>query len=195
MTSLPLKCDAYYLANFLSEQQATALYAEIMSIFDVTDKRIAMADGGEYIAETASYIFTDEQYTSFDALPEVWGARSPWTVLLAAVREQIHQQTGVGFQVARCVYYQDGTEGVSFHRDLPAYGSTSQIVSLSLGAERDFAIRHGEEDKDPFILSLASGSLLFMGEGFQDVYEHSLPLDEQCHQPRLNLTFRKYGWD
>jgi len=93
------------------------------------------------------------------------------------------------------VYYKDGSEGVSFHCDLPAYGTTSQIASLSLGAERDFDIRGVSGDSDPLTINLASGSLFFMGGGFQDLYEHALPLDEGCSQPRVSLTFRRYGWD
>lgn len=195
MKQLPLQCEAYYLENFLSEEEAAILFSEILSVFDVTNKHMTMADGSVYTAETATYIFTDEEYMSFDAIHEVWGGRSLWTPLLARVREQVREQTGVNFQVARCVYYKDGTEGVSFHRDLPAYGSTSQIASISLGAVRDFEIRNISGDNQPLKVGLASGSLLFMGDGFQDLYEHGLPLDEGCSLPRLNLTFRRYGWD
>lgn len=195
MKSLPLQCEAYYLDNFLSKGDAAALYLDILNVFDITNKNVTMADGSVYIAETATYIFSDEECTSFDKIPEVWGGRSAWTPLLARVREQVREQTGVNFQVARCVYYKDGNEGVSFHRDLPAYGSTSQIASLSLGAERNFAIRSVGGDMEPLIISLDSGSLLFMGDGFQDLYEHGLPLDTGCCLPRLNLTFRRYGWD
>ena len=103
--------------------------------------------------------------------------------------------TGVKFQVARCIYYQDGSEGVDFHQDLPAYGDTDEIVSLSRGAERDSVLRDVADSDDRFSIRLASGSLLFMGEGTQENYEHALPHDENCHQPRLNLTLSKYGWE
>jgi hypothetical protein len=34
-----------------------------------------------------------------------------------------------------------------------------------------------------------------MGERFQDRYEHALLADDHCTRPRLNLTFRRFGWD
>jgi len=123
-----------------------------------------MWDGSDYINQIGGVLFADPELTSLDALPEVWGRRAPWTHSLAAIRDRIADQTRAHFRVARCAYYEDGAAGTDFHADLPAYGSTSAIASLSLGAKREFAFRLAA---DP----------------------------EHCHQPRINLTFRKYGWD
>ena len=195
MNPLPLNCRAFYHADFLSEHEASVLFDEITMGFDVTNRIVKMQDGSEHIAETGSFIFADPELTSFEALPEVGGGRAAWTDSLADIRERIAVATGVKFQVARCIYYQDGSEGVDFHRDLPAYGDTDEMASLSLGAERDFVLRDIADSEGRFSIRLASGSLLFMGEGTQENYEHALPHDENCHQPRLNLTFRKYGWE
>lgn len=195
MRPLPIKCEAFYRADFLSGAEAEALFSEILSGFDVTDRRVRMFDGTEYIARAGAYMFADPELTSFEALPEVWGQRSPWTDSLTHVRDRITRQTGVRFQVARCVYYKDGSEGVDFHVDLPAYGTTSAIASLSLGAERKFVFRSTSDPAERFSINLSPGSLLYIGEGCQDLYEHALPRDERCGQPRLNLTFRKYGWE
>lgn len=195
MKLLPIQCEAYYLADFLRGAEAEALFAEILSGFDVTDRRVRMIDGTEYISEAGGYIFADTELTSFEALPEVWGQRSPWPDSLALVRDRITRQTGIRFHVARCVYYKDGSEGVDFHTDLPAYGSTSAIASLSLGAEREFVFRGTSDTAERFSIRLSSGSLLFIGAGCQELYEHALPRDERCGKPRLNLTFRKYGWE
>lgn len=195
MTPLPINCEAFYRADFLGAAEAEALFAEILSGFDVTNKVVSMGDGSEHIAETGTYMFADPELTSFDVIPEVWGARSPWTESLSHVRERIEEETGVRFQVARCVYYQDGSEGMGFHRDLPAYGSTATIASLSLGAEREFVFRSMSDHDERFTIRLSAGSLLFMGEGCQELYEHGVPRNEHCNEARLNLTFRKYGWD
>lgn len=195
MTPLPLNCEVFYRVDFLGVDEAETLFAEIVSSFDVTNKLVKMGDGSEYTAETGTYMFADPELTSFDIIPEVWGARSPWTESLAHVRDRIEEETGVRFQVARCVYYQDGSEGMGFHRDLPAYGSTSAIASLSLGAEREFVFRSTSDHAEQFTIHLPAGSLLFMGEGCQENYEHGVPRNEHCSKARLNLTFRKYGWD
>jgi alkylated DNA repair dioxygenase AlkB len=193
--SLPLNCTAFYQSGFLAEGEATALFTEITSGFDVTNRIVKMQDGSEFVAETGNYIFCDSRLTSFEALPEVWGSRAAWTDSLADIRDRIVEVTGVRFHVARCVYYQDGSEGVDFHRDEPAYGDTSEIASLSLGAEREFIMRSVDDPDDRFSIWLESGSLLFMGKGSQQNYEHALPHDDNCQLPRLNLTFRRYGWE
>lgn len=153
-----------------------------------------MVGANEYVNQIGGFIFADLELTSFDALPEVWGRRAAWTSSLAAVRDRIAVQTGARFQVARCAYYENGLAGVDFHVDLPAYGTTAVIASLSLGAERQFVLRSTVDPTDQVSLSLASGSLLFMGEGCQERYEHAL-LRDGCREPRVNLTFRKYGWE
>jgi hypothetical protein len=84
MNLLPIRCEAYYLADFLSGAEADALFSEILSGFDVTDRRVRMCDGTEHISETGAYMFADPELTSFDALPEVWAkdrpgpTRLPW---------------------------------------------------------------------------------------------------------------------
>ena len=195
MKLLPIQCEAYYLADFLSGAEAEALFSGIVSGFDVTDKRVRMFDGTEYLNEIGGYIFADPELTSFEALPEVWGQRSPWTDSLALVRDRITEQTGVRFQVARCAYYKDGSAGSDFHSDLPAYGATSGIASLSLGAKREFVFRSTSDAAERFSMHLSPGSLLYIGEGCQELYEHALLRDERCGKPRLNLTFRRYGWE
>ena len=96
-------------------------------------------------------------------------------------------------QVARCIYYKDGSEGADFPGDLPAFGPTSAVASLSLGAEREFVFRSTSDAARRFSIHLSPGSLLFVGEGCQEIYEHALLRNERCDKPRLNLTFRKYG--
>lgn len=195
MEPLPLQCEAHYYDDFLSAEQADALFAEIVEQFDVTDKRIQMFDGSEYIHETGIYMFCDPQLTGFEYLPEVWGARSSWPAALADVRDKVAEKIGGHFQVARCLYYRDGSEGLAFHCDPPAYGDTSAIASLSLGAEREFIFRRKDNHNEQLSLKLSSGSLVFMGRGCQENYEHGVPYDANCQRPRLNISFRKFGFD
>lgn len=192
---LPLKCPVLYFPDFIGRAEANELFKEIVSNFDVTDKRMKLADGGEFLAENACFLFADAELVGFDTIAEVWGKRAPWPDFLADIRDQIAALTGVRFQVARSVYYVDGNEGIDFHRDLPAFGNTDEIASLSLGAERHFVFRDIADKEKCFTLRLASGSLLFMGDGCQALYEHGLPRDARCRAPRLNITFRKFGWD
>ena len=195
MKALPINCEAHYFEDFLAPAEASALFDEIYNGYEITRKVIKMADGSEYAAENSTYLFVDPELMSFDALPEVWGGRSPWPESLEKIRDRIELETGSRFQVARSVFYKDGSESMGPHRDLPAYGSTTPIASISLGAEREFVIRPLDPADASLSLMLKSGSLLFMGEHFQERYEHELPACQQVLEPRINLTFRRYGWD
>ncbi len=192
MRQLPLNCEVYYIADFLGPAEAESLYHEITTGFDVTNRVIIMADGSEIVTGNGNYLFCHPELTSFKKLHETFGARAAWTDSLIGVRERIYEQTGHCFDVASCNYYQDGADYIDFHHDLPAFGPTDHIASLSLGAEREFVIRSINDPTEIHSLVMASGSLIFMGEGCQERFEHSVPPDLHCTKPRLNLSFRKY---
>jgi hypothetical protein len=195
MMTLPVNCEAWYDPDFLDPEDAAALFTEITDNYDVTNKAIPMADGSEFFAETAVFLFADAELLSYDNFPAAWGGRAPWPAKLAGVRDRIEELAGVRFQVARCVYYRDGTEGVDFHVDEPAYGSTEVIASLSLGADREFGLRSLTNSAEEFRVVLTNGSLLCMGKHCQSRYEHALFRSDSCAEPRINLTFRRYGWE
>jgi len=195
MMTLPLNCEAWYERDFLGLEDAAALFAEITDNYDVTNKVVPMADGTEFVADTGAFLFADAELLSYEKFPAAWGGRAPWPERLASVRERIEEVVGIRFQVARCVYYRDGTEGVDFHVDEPAYGSTEVIASLSLGAEREFGLRSLTDPEDEFRIILGHGSLLYMGKHCQSRYEHALFHSGSCTEPRINLTFRRYGWE
>lgn len=194
MNSLPLDCEAKYWKRFLDPVEAEKLFEQLSSQFEVKNRIIKMEDGSEHEGETGMFLFTDANLTSFEAFPSVWGGRSEWPASLAVVRDRIESEIGIRFPVARCVYYRDGNDGMEFHSDPPAYGSTDSIASLSLGSEREFVFRSLVDTEDIYTLTLATGSLLYMGDHCQDRYEHGVPRCES-KEPRINLTFRKYGWE
>ena len=84
---------------------------------------------------------------------------------------------------------------MAYHSDPSAYGNTDCIASVSLGAEREFLLRDQENPDETYSYLLENGSLIIMGEHCQEHYEHAVPPDPTCHAPRINLTFRKFGWD
>lgn len=193
--SLGLQCEASYCADFISREDADVLFEDLVTHYDLTNSTIKMADGSQFEAENRFYLFVDEPLMSYDLLPQVWGSRSVWPESLLAVRNKISDVYGTCFPVARCVFYQDGSESMAFHSDSPAYGATDAIASLSLGAQREFVLRPVEHKQNLTTITLASGTLLFMGGGCQEHYEHALLSKSDCHQSRLNITFRKYGWE
>lgn len=194
MFKLPADCDLFYDETFLSATEADALYSELDTEFNLTNRTITLADGSLFEMDTGCYLFTDSELTSTDKLPAAWGERSPWTESLQKVRDRIESITDSKFHVARCVLYRDGTEGIDYHQDLPAYGSTDVIASLSLGTERTFSLRCAITHQEQLSLRMPHGSLLIMGKGCQQHYEHAVPCEPDCQKPRLNITFRRFGY-
>lgn len=180
--SLPL---ALY-PDFLPEAEADALLAELLADYPVT---VPPPHG-----RLGAYFFGDPECMTLKALPELWGARSEWPASLRSVRDRIADLVGVCFEVTRTIYYANGEDEVGYHSDLPAYGRTDTIASLSLGAERNFALRRVADPEDLQVIRLPHGSLVVMLQGCQESYEHALLPEPECHAPRLNLTFRRFGW-
>ena len=68
------------------------------------------------------------------------------------------------------------------------------IASLTLGAERDFIFKHQDRKKNNLEnvkILLKDGMLLLMKNPTNTFWYHGLPPRKSCHQPRINLTFRK----
>ena len=182
-------CDMSYDPDFLDPRESQSLFRFLCEDTSLTQS----AQIGELTLDYGLHFYADQDLTGFDKLAEAWGPRTAWPKELRPVKDRIHQLTGYDLRVCRCVYYPDGNAGVDFHSDLPAYGDTSCIASLSLGEEREFLIRR-QSDKKTRSIVLASGSLLIMGQNFQTEFEHALPTSNRYANPRINLTFRCYGW-
>lgn len=67
------------------------------------------------------------------------------------------------------------------------------IISVSLGARRDFCLRLIKNHKHKRTMSLGSGDVLVMLPGMQQIWQHCLPKRKGLDEPRYNLTFRWIG--
>jgi alkylated DNA repair dioxygenase AlkB len=192
---LPLDCRAEYRASFLTPAECRDAWDYLDGIAELKDRSIKDPDGVERVIDTGRYMLADRELLDFEHLPAAWGGRSAWPRCLELIRRRVELVANTRFRVCRCIYYESGEVGADFHADYPAYGSVAVIASISLGDEREFVFRNKENPGDQYRLVLASGSLLIMGEGCQDRYEHALPTVEGSRGRRFNLTFRRFGWD
>ena len=192
---LPLNCEATYYKEFLESQEAQNLFMKLMELMKQVSFNPQTVDGKKYDVNFNKIMFVDQDLLEENKFPEEqWGAVRGWFEDLKRVKVKIEDHTGNRFQVCVLIYYPDGNSGVDFHSDFTAFGDTSLIPSLSLGEERTFTLREKESGKE-FSTELAHGSLIIMGEHCQERYEHSLPIDPIYKNPRINLTFRKYGFE
>jgi len=180
-------CELTYLSNFLSNDDATALYELLISRYDITNADIPMADGSTYVGPNGQFLFADAEL--LDQFEPAWGGRAAWPDALDRARQRSEEVAGVPFRACRSIFYRDGSHFVAFHADPTAYGPTDTIASLSLGATRVFTLRRNDSHAI-YEIALTHGSLLILGRGTQTYYEHALLPDPEVTEPRINLTFR-----
>jgi len=88
-------------------------------------------------------------------------------------------------------FYEDGQQRIGWHADREEIGRTTPIMSISLGAERQFLIRSQTNGRtDRCSLTLRNGSLTMMTPECQLHYLHSVPKESEVSTGRINLTFR-----
>ena len=116
----------------------------------------------------------------------------PWPDALRVLREKLIRETGVAFNSMLANLYRDGADSVGWHADdEPELGDAPVIASISLGAQRDFQLRHRlRKDVPVCTIALPHNSLLLMGGGTQRMWKHQLPRRKRVATARINLTFR-----
>lgn len=100
-------------------------------------------------------------------------------------------------------YYASGDDSISYHSDDERFlGAMPNIASLTLGARRDFLMKHkpfagggsgsGRQDK-PLKLPLGSGDMVIMRGETQSNWLHSIPKRKggESGSGRINITLRK----
>lgn len=190
---LPLNCDAHYYEGFITKKESAIIFDIIVQKYKVP------ALTTKYFGEEAiefnfgKIMFIDENLFNENKFPKKqWGETAIWFDELRRLKEKIEAFIQKEFQTCVCIYYPDGSSGVAYHSDYPAFGDTTIIPSISLGEERDFYLRE-KATQTEFSVNLKEGSMIIMGEHCQDRYEHSLPENPIYKNPRINLTFREYG--
>ena len=117
---------------------------------------------------------------------------SPMTSTLKELQNIVEKHTGIHFDFVLLNYYRDGNDKVGWHSDDEVMMDCSNIVSISLGAERPFKFREKEDHKVIWKETLKNGSMLWMKSECQEKYEHEVPKCAKIQEPRINLTFRKF---
>ena len=114
----------------------------------------------------------------------------PWTPLLLKLKTLVEKRAGAKFNVCLANLYPNGKSSMGWHADnesqlIPG----SPIASLSLGAPRDFDLKH-KRSGDKLRLHLTSGQLVVMGGVIQQHWLHAIPKRLRVKEARINLTFR-----
>ena len=122
---------------------------------------------------------------------------------LDELRKATEGTTGDTFNFCLVNYYADGKDSISYHSDDERFlGPLPSIASFTLGARRDFLMKHkpfapkeGAITPDPgqIKLPLGSGDMVLMRGKTQSMWLHSIPkrAGVDANKGRINITFRK----
>lgn len=177
-----------HLRGWLSAAEADALQATLEARSDWTHGRIRMF--GREIPEPRLTFFEGDPgvrytyaYRPLDGLG--------WSPELEALRDRFARDFGIKTNTVLANLYRDGQDSMGWHRDdEPELGPDPLVVSLSLGATRDFAVRR-DADRSTQRFALGHGDLLIMGSKSQTQWTHSIPKRLKINILRINLTFRQ----
>lgn len=137
----------------------------------------------------------------------------PMPAALAALRALTERATGCGdgdggrdggFNFALVNYYAGGDDSISYHSDDERFlGPEPAIASFSLGARRDFLLKHKPtpptdgtaeaKQQAPLKLALGTGDMVLMRGRTQANWLHSIPKRKGAGAGggRINVTFRR----
>ncbi|KAH2864717.1 hypothetical protein KXV67_007718 [Aspergillus fumigatus] len=119
---------------------------------------------------------------------------------LDALRQRIEAAThGAVYNFCLVNYYASGDDSIAYHSDDERFlGPNPCIASLSLGAKRDFLMKHKTAEgvaAAPVKLALADGDMVIMRGETQSNWLHSIPKRRgsrgEARQGRINITFRR----
>ncbi|MCS6177220.1 alpha-ketoglutarate-dependent dioxygenase AlkB family protein [Shewanella baltica] len=115
----------------------------------------------------------------------------PWPKYAHKLREKLARDYGLASNGVLVNRYADGKDCMGAHSDdEPEIAHGSHIASITLGATRDFVLKH-KHSQTKYSISLHSGDLLIMHWPMQNDWLHSLPKRLKVKEPRWNYTFRQ----
>jgi len=119
--------------------------------------------------------------------------RRPWSPVVEAARDVLHDQTGVYYDGCLLNHYPDGGSGMRYHID-PDQGTLWDFSTavVSVGATRKFAFRETTGSK-PHVFTLLQGDCTEMFGDCQSRYQHTVKTAETPHEQaaRASLVFKK----
>lgn len=164
------------------------------------DETSSFNDGGQVIdAKTKARVVNNRLYDKYPP--------RPIPKCLDDLRLSTEAATGCRFNFCLVNYYASGSDSISYHSDDERFlGIDPAIASFSLGARRDFLMKHKPVPTDqdaiaasslsakPLKLPLGSGDMVLMRGKTQSNWLHSIPKRAGKNQEdggRINITFRR----
>ncbi|WP_348800623.1 alpha-ketoglutarate-dependent dioxygenase AlkB family protein [Flavobacterium adhaerens] len=180
--------EIIYFQNFLSEEKANWIFEELKKNTPWQQDEITVY-GKKHLQPRLTALYGNDEksysYSNIKMHPH------HWTSLLQEIRTLVEDLTKTNFTTVLINYYRDGNDSNGWHADNEKeLGTNPTIASLSLGAERNFQLKHNSNSSIKKNIILENGSLLVMKGTTQHFWKHQIPKTTKIIGPRINLTFR-----
>jgi alkylated DNA repair dioxygenase AlkB len=173
-----------YHPHFLDQHEADDLFAVLKA--RTPWKQEIASFGRPFPRLTAYHADPGVSYT----YSGVTHPSSPWPDYLLDLRRRIEETAGAPFNSLLLNDYRSGDDSIGYHSDAePELGPNPIVPSLSLGATRQFVLRH-VHTSERLTFDLTHGSLLVMAGTTQHHWRHAVPKTKKPVGERINLTFR-----
>ena len=114
-----------------------------------------------------------------------------WSPQILAIKQRVEAAAGTPFNSLLLNLYRDARDSIGLHADdEPELGPNPVVASVSLGAVRQFVLKH-KVTREKRTFQLAHGSLLIMAGTCQHHWLHGVPKTAVPVGERINLTFRR----
>ena len=188
MLRIPMQdAELSYCANFLAPADADKYYTSLLENLAWQQSEIRLFGKRQssprlqawYGDEGISYCYSGLQMQ----------ARG-WNDDLYVLKQLCEKSAQATFNSVLANLYRDGADSMGFHADNEVeLGAKPIIASVSLGAERNFDLKH-IKTKARRRLPLQHGSLLIMSGETQQHWLHGINKTKRPVGSRINLTFR-----
>ena len=180
--------EIIYFPDFLLKEEADALFKELLENIPWQQDEITVY-GKKHLQPRLTALYGNEgkpySYSNITMQPHYW------TLTLQKIKSLVESVSEINFTTVLLNYYRDGSDSNGWHADNEKeLGINPVIVSLSLGAKRNFQLKHNSDISQKANIILENGSLLLMKGTTQHFWKHQVPKTAKPVGPRINLTFR-----
>ncbi|REG98325.1 alpha-ketoglutarate-dependent dioxygenase AlkB family protein [Flavobacterium aquicola] len=180
--------EIIYFPSFISQEEADLLFYELQKNVLWQQDEITVY-GKKHLQPRLTALYGNEgkpySYSNIVMQPH------QWTMSLQKIKSLIESASKTNFTTVLLNYYRDGNDGNGWHADNEKeLGINPIIASLSLGASRNFQLKHNNDVTQKKNIILENGSLLLMKGTTQHFWKHQIPKTAKSIGPRINLTFR-----
>jgi alkylated DNA repair dioxygenase AlkB len=179
-----------YFPNFFTSTKSTFLLDQLLKTIEWKQNTIKMYGKENPVPRLEAWYGDKGKSYAYSGIKM---EPSAWTDDLILIKKSIEAKAEVTFNSVLINYYRNGQDRVAWHSDDEnELGRNPVIGSVSLGAERNFKLRHknyklnGQKEQ----IILKHGSFLLMKGTTQHFWMHEIPRTAKPIGPRINLTFR-----